>query len=72
VPVLDANGAPIHHEGITDVPGLAFLGMPWQHSRGSALLGWVGRDAARLADRLGAQLGTRPVAASTGFALSGR
>jgi putative flavoprotein involved in K+ transport len=56
VPVLDASGAPIHVHGITDVPGLAFLGLPWQRNRGSALLGWVGRDAAALADRLGTQL----------------
>ncbi len=58
VPVLDANGAPIHHHGVTDVPGLVFLGLPWQRSRGSALLGWVGRDAALLADRLADQLAT--------------
>jgi putative flavoprotein involved in K+ transport len=56
VPVLDATGAPVHAHGITDVPGLAFLGLPWQRNRGSALLGWVGRDAAVLAERLGAQL----------------
>jgi putative flavoprotein involved in K+ transport len=56
VPVLDATGAPIHAGGISDVPGLAFLGLPWQRNRGSALLGWVGRDAAILADRLGEQL----------------
>ncbi len=65
VPVLDADGAPVHHEGMTVVPGLAFLGLPWQRNRGSALLGWVGRDAAVLADRLGAQLarGAQPSAA---------
>ena len=27
--------------GVTAAPGLYFLGMPWQHTRGSALLGWV-------------------------------
>lgn len=55
VPVHDESGAPIHAHGITDVPGLAFLGLPWQRNRGSALLGWVGRDAALLAERLTAQ-----------------
>lgn len=34
------------------VPGLYFLGLPWQHTRGSALIGWVGRDAEYLADRI--------------------
>ena len=55
VPVLDETGTPIHHHGITDVPGLAFLGLPWQRNRGSALVGWVGRDAAALAEHLAVQ-----------------
>ncbi|GGM55372.1 flavin-containing monooxygenase [Dactylosporangium sucinum] len=52
VPVLDAGGAPVHREGVTGWPGLYFLGLPWQRARGSAVLGWVGRDAAVLARRL--------------------
>jgi putative flavoprotein involved in K+ transport len=52
LPVLDDSGAPIHYHGVTDVPGLVFLGLPWQRNRGSALVGWVGRDAALLADHL--------------------
>jgi putative flavoprotein involved in K+ transport len=32
-------------------PGLYFLGLTWQHTRGSALLGFVNDDAAYLADR---------------------
>ena len=59
VPVLDDRGAPIHREGVTGWPGLYFLGLPWQRTRGSAVLGWVGRDAERIADRLTA---TRPPA----------
>lgn len=54
VPVLDRRGAPLHRLGETTWPGLYFLGLPWQRSRGSALLGWVGRDAADLAAQLGA------------------
>jgi putative flavoprotein involved in K+ transport len=34
---------------VTDVPGLYFLGLPWQHTRGSALLGWVKDDARHIA-----------------------
>jgi putative flavoprotein involved in K+ transport len=52
VPVLDERGAPIQREGVTDWPGLYFLGLPWQRNRGSALLGFVGRDAKILVDRL--------------------
>jgi putative flavoprotein involved in K+ transport len=34
-----------HRRGVTEVSGLYFLGLPWQHTRGSALLGWVKDDA---------------------------
>jgi len=51
-PVLDDSGVPIHRRGVTSTPGLYFLGLPWLHTRGSALIGWVGRDAAYLAERI--------------------
>jgi putative flavoprotein involved in K+ transport len=38
--------------GVTDVPGLDVLGLSWQHTRGSALVGFVHDDAAYLADRI--------------------
>jgi putative flavoprotein involved in K+ transport len=34
------------------VAGLWFLGLPWQTNRGSSLLGFVQRDAERLAAAL--------------------
>jgi putative flavoprotein involved in K+ transport len=37
---------------VTQAPGLYFLGMYWQHTRGSALLGWVKDDAEYLAERI--------------------
>ncbi len=49
VPVLGTDGRPVHRRGVTAVPGLYFIGLPWQHTRGSALLGWVARDAEYLA-----------------------
>jgi putative flavoprotein involved in K+ transport len=52
LPVLDQRGSPIHHRGITRIPGISFLGLPWQHTRGSALLGWVARDAEYLAGHI--------------------
>ena len=52
VPGAVADGVPVHRGGISAVPGLAFLGLPWQRTRGSALLGFVGADAAWLARRL--------------------
>ena len=49
-PVHDQNGRVRHRRGVTDVPGLYFLGRSWQHTRGSALLGWVKDDAEFLAE----------------------
>ena len=46
------GGTVIHKRGVTAVPGLYFIGLPWQHSRGSALLGFVRHDASWLAERL--------------------
>jgi putative flavoprotein involved in K+ transport len=43
---------PAHDRGVSPVSGLHFLGLPWQHTRGSALLGFVREDAAWLADRI--------------------
>ena len=43
-----------HRRGVTDVPGLYFLGLSWQHTRGSALLGFVADDASHIADRVAA------------------
>jgi putative flavoprotein involved in K+ transport len=49
VPVFDGEGELIHERGITPSRGLYFLGMPWMHTRGSALLGWVKDDAEHIA-----------------------
>ena len=54
LPVFDANGRLLHHRGVTAAPGLYFLGLPWQHTRGSALLGWVKDDAEHLARQISA------------------
>ena len=43
----------VQTRGATAVPGLYVLGLPWMHTRGSALLGGVGRDAARVARMIG-------------------
>jgi putative flavoprotein involved in K+ transport len=53
LPVFDARGQVKHQRGVTELPGLYFLGLPWQHTRGSALLGWVKDDAEFIAQRIG-------------------
>lgn len=54
VPVFDAAGQLVQHQGVTASPGLYFLGLPWMHTRGSALLGWVKHDAEHVAGHIGA------------------
>src|SRR4051794_18859924 len=51
MPVFDDRGNVEHRRGVVDVPGLYFLGLPWLHTRGSALLGWVKDDARFIAER---------------------
>ena len=54
-PVADAQGEPIHHHGIGNVPGLYFLGLQWLSKMSSSFLSGVGDDAARLADHIAAR-----------------
>jgi putative flavoprotein involved in K+ transport len=51
----DERGRLRQTRGVTPSPGLYTLGRVWQHTRGSALLGWVGADAAFLADQISAR-----------------
>jgi putative flavoprotein involved in K+ transport len=61
LPVFDTGGKPIHREGITSVDGFYFLGLSWQRTRGSALLGWVGQDAAFLTEEITKEMAARDV-----------
>jgi putative flavoprotein involved in K+ transport len=65
VPVFDADGRLKHRRGVTEAPGLYFLGLSWQHTRGSALLGWVKDDAEFIAQQINA---FRPTAPNAGRA----
>ena len=48
----DEQGHILQERGVTPSPGLYTLGLSWQHTRASALLGWVGDDAAFLGERI--------------------
>ena len=52
MPVFDGQGTVVHRRGVTESPGLYFIGLPWQHTRGSALLGFVKDDAEYLAEQI--------------------
>jgi putative flavoprotein involved in K+ transport len=66
IPGVAGDGHLIHRRGVTDVPGLYFLGLPWQHRRGSALLGFVQEDAAYLAGRVTSRAPARQPATRQG------
>jgi putative flavoprotein involved in K+ transport len=52
IPGVVREGHVMHRRGMTEVPGLYFLGLSWQYTRGSALLGFVADDAACLGDQI--------------------
>jgi len=55
LPVLDGRGEPLHRHGITEVPGLYFLGLQWLSKMKSSFLSGVGDDAAVLAHHIAAR-----------------
>ncbi|MFJ3804558.1 MSMEG_0569 family flavin-dependent oxidoreductase [Streptomyces sp. NPDC090088] len=54
IPAFDGRGYPMHRRGVGSVPGLYFLGLPWQYTWGSGRFEAVGRDAEFLADHIDA------------------
>lgn len=58
LPVLDAAGEAVHRRGVTDCPGLYFLGLPWLHTLKSSVFCGVGRDALHLAEQIAARVQT--------------
>jgi putative flavoprotein involved in K+ transport len=58
LPIVGADGWPIHERGVVPhVPGLYFVGLPFQYAAGSHLLGGVGRDARFVVDRVARRAG---------------
>ncbi len=47
---LAKNGYPKHYRGVSNIKGLYFIGLPWLHTRGSATLGGIKKDAKYLSD----------------------
>lgn len=62
---LDDLGRPIHQRGVSPVPGLYFVGLPWQSRRGSSFIWGVWHDAKFIVDQIAIQenyLAYRPTA----------
>ncbi|UCD41694.1 MAG: NAD(P)-binding domain-containing protein [Chloroflexota bacterium] len=54
-PIFDQDGYPIQDRGVSEVPGLFFLGLHFLYKRRSGLLWGVGEDAAHVAKVIGAR-----------------
>ncbi|WP_293573040.1 NAD(P)/FAD-dependent oxidoreductase [Phaeobacter sp.] len=49
---LDPHGRPVHQRGVSKVPGLYFVGLPWQSRRGSSFIWGVWHDAKFIVDQI--------------------
>jgi putative flavoprotein involved in K+ transport len=57
VPVFNGRGQPAHVRGVTQYPGVYFLGLPWLYTWGSGRFSGVARDALYLAEQIEARTG---------------
>lgn len=57
VPVFNGRGQPAHVRGVTQQPGVYFLGLPWLYTWGSGRFSGVSRDALYLAEQIEARAG---------------
>ncbi len=53
--VTDDNGRPLHHRGVSPIPGIYFVGFPWLHSRKSGILHGIDEDARFVAEAIDAR-----------------
>jgi putative flavoprotein involved in K+ transport len=52
LPIFDEFGYPIQERGVTEHPGLYFLGLHWLHTIKSGLFFGIGEDAAHVAEHI--------------------
>ena len=55
VDTFDDTGRPLHQRGVSRVPGVYFVGLPWQTRRGSSFIWGVWHDAKFIADQIAIQ-----------------
>jgi putative flavoprotein involved in K+ transport len=61
MPIVDADGWPVQTRGVVDsAPGLYFLGLLFQYSFTSVLVGGASRDAAYVVDRIADRAAAEP------------
>ncbi len=69
---LDETGAPLHDRGRSPVPGLHWMGLPWQTRLNSSIIDGVDRDARATAQRIrdGLAVGSTALSGRRGRAAS--
>ncbi|WP_370500657.1 MSMEG_0569 family flavin-dependent oxidoreductase [Mycolicibacterium sp. jd] len=59
---FDGGGRPMQNRGVTTVPGLSFIGLPWMHTWGSGRFLGIDSDARHIAETIiGAHRDSAPV-----------
>lgn len=56
LPIFDQDGFPLQKRGVTEYPGLYFVGLPFLHTFKSGLLAGVGDDAAYVAAQISSRV----------------
>jgi putative flavoprotein involved in K+ transport len=54
LPIFDEDGYPLQKRGVTEYPGIYFVGLPFLHTSQSGLLAGVGDDAAHVVSAIAA------------------
>ncbi|SMC71071.1 MSMEG_0569 family flavin-dependent oxidoreductase [Rhizobium sp. RU36D] len=61
LPIFDGTGYPVQRRGVTGIPGVYVLGLPWLWTWGSGRFLSVGKDAEHVVDHLADALAMRQV-----------
>ena len=60
LPILDGAGMPIHERGVSPVPGIYFVGLPWLYKRKSGFIYGIAEDAQYIVNIIARQLNNEP------------
>ena len=60
VPVFDEQGNPRQKRGVSESPGLYFVGLTFLYAMSSSMIHGVGRDAQYVAEQISGRLVTQP------------
>lgn len=61
LPIFDGSGYPVQRRGVTGIPGVYVLGLPWLWTWGSGRFLSVGKDAEHVVDHLATSLAMRDI-----------